>query len=124
MNAVDSCGWIEYFTHGPNAGVFAEAIEVPENLIVPSICIYEVYRATLRERGENAARDAVGAMLKATTVPLDPLLAVAAAQLGVERGLPLADSVIYATARARGATLWSQDDHFRDMDGVEYVEVK
>ena len=52
---------------------------------------------------------------------LDGPLALEAARLSVELGLPMADSVIYATARSNGATLWTQDADFADLPGVRYL---
>ncbi len=124
MNVVDSCGWLEYFSEGPNAPAFAPVIEDTERVLVPAVCLTEVFKVMHRQRGEEAAVDAMHAMNLAKIVDLGAEIAVAAAKLGLERDLPLADSVILATARAHGATLWTQDEHFKDMDGVEYVEAK
>lgn len=124
MNVVDSCGWLEYFGEGPSAPAFAPVIEDTERVLVPTVCLTEVFKVMRRQRGEDAAVDAMHAMNLAKIVDLGAEIAVAAAKLGLERDLPLADSVILATARAHGATLWTQDEHFRGIDGVEYVEAK
>jgi predicted nucleic acid-binding protein len=124
VNVVDSCGWLEYFGEGPNAPVFAPVIEDTERVLVPTVCLTEVFKVMHRQRGEDAAVDAMHAMNLAKIVDLGAEIAVAAAKLGLERDLPLADSVILATARAHGATLWTQDEHFKGVDGVEYVEAK
>jgi predicted nucleic acid-binding protein len=93
-------------------------------VLVPTVCLTEVYKAVHRQRGEDAAVDAMHAMNLVKLVDLGAETAVAAAKLGLEHDLPLADSLILATARAHGATLWTQDEHFRGIDGVEYVEPK
>lgn len=120
MNVIDSCGWLEYFADGPNADHFAGPIEETTALVVPSICIYEVFRRLLLQRGRRDALEAVAAMREATVVPLTDTLAMEAAALGCELKLPMADSVIFATARAFDATLWTQDAHFASMSGVQY----
>lgn len=120
MNLVDSCGWLEYFAGGPNASFFSRTVEDTENLLIPTICMIEVYKEMHRQLGENAARKAMHAMRLGTTIPLDSSIALAAARLGIEHKLPLADSIILATARARDATLWTQDDHFEKIERVEY----
>lgn len=120
MNVVDSSAWLEYFANGRNAAFFAPAIEKTSDLLVPSLTLYEVFRRVLQQRDEGAALQAVAVMEQATVIDLDAPLAVAAARLSFEHRLPLADSVILATARAHAAVLWTQDADFKGMPGVEY----
>jgi predicted nucleic acid-binding protein len=122
MNVIDSSAWLEYFANGPNAGFFAPAVEEIPDLVVPSITLYEVFRHILRQRDEGAALQAVAVMQQGAIVDLDAPLALDAARLSVERNLPMADSVILATARAHAATLWTQDADFEGLPGVEYRE--
>jgi len=124
MNIVDSSGWLEYFAEGSNADFFAPAIEDPKNLLVPVICIYEVFKKVLQQRGENQAQIHVGDMKHGKVIEMDESLALSAARLSAELKLPMADSLILATARAHNAILWTQDEHFKDLDGVKYVEKK
>ena len=120
MNIVDSSGWIEFFVDGPNAGLFEEPIRGLETLLVPSVTMLEVYRYILRHRGRTEALEAVAAMGQGRVVDLDEGLAIEAAELGASLRLPLADSIIYASAVANGATLWTQDADFEGLEGVEY----
>ncbi len=120
LNVVDSSGWIEYFTDSPNAGIFAGPIEATERLIVASISVLEVFRWVLREHGETEALQAAALMQQGHVVDLDTTLALRAGKLGTEYKLPLADSVILATARVFGATLWTQDVDFEGIMGVQY----
>jgi predicted nucleic acid-binding protein len=120
LNVVDSSAWLEYFANGPNAQFFAPAIEKASELLVPSLTLYEVFKRVLQQRDEDAALQAVATMQQAAVIDLDPTLAVAAARLSVEHRLPLADSVILATARSQDATLWTQDADFESMPGVQY----
>lgn len=120
MNVVDSSAWLEYFANGPNAGFFAPAIEKTSDLLVPSLTLYEVFKRVLQQRDEGAALQAVAVMQQGAVIDLDAPLAVAAARLSFEHRLPLADSVILATARAQAAVLWTQDADFKGMPGVEY----
>ena len=124
MNVVDSSGWIEYFTEGPNAGFFAGAIEKVGELLVPALTIYEVFKWISRERGEAQAVKAVAHMQQGEVVDLDAKLAAYAARLSLQTKLPMADSIVYATARIHEATLWTQDDDFEGLDGVKYVAKK
>ena len=120
MNVIDSSAWLEYFGDGPNAGEFADAIAETDRLIVPSITLFEVFKRIRLQRDLASALYAVAQMQRGRVVDLDANLAVAAAELSAESGLPMADSVILATARAEDATLWTQDADFEGMDGVEY----
>jgi len=122
MNLVDSCGWLEYFADGPDAGFFAPAIEKTGKLIVPTICVLEVFKKVLQQRGEDEALLVMSAMRQGNVVDLDSSIALDAAKIGVDEGLPLADSVILATARAYGATIWTSDADFKGIAGVKYTE--
>ena len=121
MNLVDSCGWLEYYADGRNAPFFAPAIEDTANLLVPTICVLEVYKRMHQQRGREFAYRALAGMQAGYVVDLDAALAVAAAHVGLATGLPLADSIVLATARAHDAVLWTQDAHFEGMDGVRYA---
>ena len=124
MNVVDSSGWIEYFTEGGNASFFAPAIRVVDQLIVPTICIYEVFKRLLAERDEDSALLSVGIMSHGREAELDRNIAIDAAQISRELKLAMADSIILATTRAHNATLWTQDEHFKGMGSVKYIEKK
>jgi toxin FitB len=116
-NVVDSSGWLEYFTASERASLFAPALEDSDNLLVPVICIYEVFKKVFRERGENDALQIAAVMQVGQVIDLDCSLALEAARYS----LPLADSIIYATAKRHQATLWTQDEHFKDFPDVRYM---
>lgn len=120
MNIVDSSAWLEYFSDGPNAKAFANAIEDLDHLLVPSICLLEVFKKILTQKGETEALDKIAQMHQGRIVDLDSSIAINAAKLGSSLGLPLADSVILATARIHQATLWTQDSDFQGIDKVKY----
>ena len=124
MNVVDSSAWLEYFGDGPNAGEFADAIADTEHLIVPAITLFEVFKRIRLQRDLDAAFYAVAHMQTGRVIDLDAHLAVAAAELSAESGLPMADSVILATARREGAVLWTRNGDFEGMEGVEYRAVR
>jgi predicted nucleic acid-binding protein len=121
MNVVDSSAWLEYFANGPNADYFAAAVEDVSRLVVPSICILEVFRRVYQQRGEALALQAVALMQQGQMQELDAPLALTAGRLGLAHGLPLADSVVLATARQHGARLWTQDADFKGLEGVRYI---
>ena len=122
MNVVDSSGWLEYFADGLNADFFASAIESVSELVVPSISIYEVFKRVLQQRDESDAIQAIAVMQQGLVVDLDTTIALNAAKISVELKLPMADSVMLATARAYNATLWTQDADFEGIDSVQYIE--
>ena len=124
MNVVDSSAWLEYFADGPNAGFFAPAIEATEELIVPSIVLLEVFKRLLQQRSENEALQAAAIMRQGKIVDLDGALALSAAKVGVTSKLPLADSIILATARRFDATVWTQDEDFDGLPRVKYRSKK
>jgi predicted nucleic acid-binding protein len=118
VNLVDSSAWIAYFTGEKNAGKFRRAAEDIDQLVVASISLTEVFKFMFRHLDETHALDAVAHMKMGLVVSLDSQLAIEAAALGMELRLPLADSIIYATARKFDATLWTQDADFQDFPGV------
>lgn len=118
MNLVDSSAWLEYFAGGPNAGHFAPAIEAVEDLLVPAIVLLEVTRRVMQQRGEDAALQVAALLHQGRIVPLDSGLALAAVRLGVDHKLPLADSIIFATAQQFQATLWTMNSDFEGLPGV------
>lgn len=124
MNVVDSSIWIELFVDEEHAPDINEALEARQFLVVPSITLYEVYQKILRDFGEWEAASAVAFMRKGIVVDLDATIAVFAADLSQKHSLPMADSIILATAQQHGATLWTMDSHFKGIEGVRYFEQK
>ncbi len=122
MNVVDSSGWLEYFADAPNADFFAPAIENVQELLVPSISMYEVFKRVVQQRGESAALQALATMQQGMVVNLDTAIALSSAKISLEMNLPLADSVMLATARSYDATLWTQDSDFKGIQGMQYIE--
>lgn len=122
MNVVDSSGWLEYFADGPNADFFAPAIEKTSELVVPTVSIFEVFKRMRQQKGNDAALKVVTAMMQGQVIDLDATLALSAAKLSTDLHLPMADSMILATARACAAELWTQDADLKGIEKVRYVE--
>jgi toxin FitB len=121
VNVVDSSGWLEYFADGPNAAFFAAAIEKPANLVVPTISLYEVFKRVLQQRDHGEALQVVAVMRQGRVADLTESLALASAGLSVKHGLPMADSIMLATAQMWNAVLWTQDSDFEGLPGVRYI---
>ena len=120
MNVVDASGWLEYLANGSNADFFAPAIEATEALLVPTLSLYEVFKRVLQQRDEGVALQAVALMQQGRVIELSSALAFSVARLGVQHRIPMADSVILATARTHGAVLWTQDSNFSGIPDVRY----
>lgn len=120
MNVIDSSAWLSYLAGDQNAAKFAPAIEDVESLIVPSVTITEVFKHIARQRDEETALQVVAHMEMGRVIAMDSEIALSAAVLGLEYKLPLADSIIYATARKFDALVWTQDVDFKGLENVKY----
>jgi predicted nucleic acid-binding protein len=120
MNIIDSSGWLEYFSDGPNAHSFLEPLNDIDSLIVPVITIYEVFKVVLRESNENEALQAVAAMQKGRVVDLNAHIAMKASKLSLQYSLPMADSILLATAQVYECVIWTQDADFENIENVKY----
>jgi len=124
MNLVDSCGWLEFFADGPNAAFFAAPLENIDELVVPAISIYEVFKSILRQRDESPGLQAVALMKQGHVIDLTTNISMIAAKLSIEHAMPMADSIILATARLYQATIWTQNADFKGITGVKYIQKK
>ena len=124
MNVVDTSGWLEYFEGGHNAKQFSTPIKVIEELIVPTICIYEISKVILRESDENHLLQALAVVQRGQIIELSSSISTFAAKVSLNYRLPMADSIIYATAKRFDATVWTQDIDFKDLPNVNYLSKK
>lgn len=124
MNVVDSSGWLEYLADGPNAAFFAPAIERSADLLVPTLSIFEVFKRVLGQSDESQALQSIALMHQGQVIDLTASLALDAARLSRSARLPMADSIMLATARAHGATLWTQDSDFEGMADVRFQQAR
>jgi len=120
MNIVDSSGWLEYFSGGPNSDQFAKPLEDASTLIVPVITIYEVFKVVLRESSENEALQVIAAMQKGTIIDLTTRIAMNASRLSLQYRLPMADSIILSTAQSYECIIWTQDSDFENLSNVKF----
>ena len=122
MNLVDSSGWLEYFSDGPNANIFSEPLNDISNLIVPTICMYEVFKVILRERNDDDALQAIAVMQQGKIIELSKEISIQAAKNSLEFKIPMADSIILTTAQIYKAIIWTQDVDFKNMPDVKYFQ--
>jgi len=120
VNLVDSSAWLEYFADGPNAAFFAAAIENERELIVPTIVLFEVYKRILQQRDHRSALAAAATLHHGRIIDLTSRIALTAAEISHTEKLPMADSVIIATARSEQAITWTQDADFQRFERVKY----
>jgi uncharacterized protein with PIN domain len=124
LNVVDSSAWLAYLADEPGANNFSAAIEATDDLVVPVVCIYEVFKVVARQRGDDDALQAAALMQQGRVIDLDANLALLAAKTALDRSLPLADSLVYATAIMVDALVWTQDDDFKDLPDVRFFRRK
>ncbi|HEX9715963.1 MAG TPA: type II toxin-antitoxin system VapC family toxin [Desulfurivibrionaceae bacterium] len=124
MVIVDSCGWLEWFTDGKLADIYKDYLADADNLLIPAVILYEVYKVLKREAGEEKALLAVGYMKNALVIPLDDTLALASADIALQEKLAMADAIIVAVSRARGCRIITSDADLKDLDNVDYLEKK
>ena len=124
MNIVDSSGWLEFFADGPNASFFATPLKNVDELVVPAISIYEVFKSVLRQRDESAALQAVALMKQGQVTDITTNISMKAAKLSLEHKIPMADSIILATGLLYQATVWTQDADFKGLKEVKFIRKK
>ena len=124
MNLVDTSGWLEYFFEGKNADRFSLPIENTNDLIVPVICLYEVFKKINMVADEAKALQAVAQMRQGEVITVSEDLALKASLVSIKYKLAMADSFIYATGQISNSLLWTQDADFKGLPNVEYIQKK
>lgn len=122
MNIVDSSGWLEYFSGGPNSDKFEIPLKDTSSLIVPVITIYEVFKVALREAGENEALQAIASMQKGSVIDLSTSVAMNASRISLKYNLSMAESIIFSTAQSYGCVIWTQDADFENLPNVKFFQ--
>jgi PIN domain nuclease of toxin-antitoxin system len=119
---VDTCGWLEFIAESANAKNFEKAILDTENLLVPAIVVYEVFKKVTLEVNEEVALKVMAELKQGKVVEINEAISIYAAKLSLEKKLPMADALIYAIGLMRNATILTQDNHFKGLTGVQYFE--
>lgn len=122
MHLIDSSAWLEFFAGSPLAKPYEKKIQGISHVLVPTIVLYEVFKKISFERGEAMALQLVAHMRQGIVVELDVELALSAAQLSLSHHIPMADSIILATAKKYQATVWTHDQDFKNIKGVRYMK--
>jgi len=124
MNVIDTSCWLEYIAATERSELFSYQIEDVNNLIVPTIVLYETFKKLMIESDEDKALITIAYMKQAKIVDIDSSIALHAAKISLEYKLPMADSIIYAVTKKFNATLWTQDEHFEKLQNVKYFPKK
>lgn len=119
-NIVDSSGWLEYFSGGPFANRYKKPLSELEKLIVPEICIYEVFKVVLREKDESAALQAFALMQQGRIITLNSQISFRAAKISLEHQLPMAASIVFSTGLLFDAVIWTQDKNLKTLPKVKF----
>jgi toxin FitB len=122
MNVVDSSAWLEFFANNPLASVFEEPIRDLQHLVVPTITVLAVHKKATKQRGADYASECIAQMMGGAIIPLSLQLALNSSDVGRQYDLPLADSVVYATALAVNGLTWTCDSDFKDLPNVRYFD--
>ena len=122
MIIVDSCGWLEWFTDGALADNYKQYLADSDNILVPAIVFYEVYKVLKREAGEEKTLLAAGYMRSSRLIPFDDTLALAAADIALQKKLAMADAIIVAVSKAHNCRIISSDADLKDLDNVDYIQ--
>jgi predicted nucleic acid-binding protein len=121
MVIVDSCGWLEWFTNDKLADRYEKYLAGQDNMLVPAIVLYEVYKILKREVGEEKALRALGYMKNSPVIPVDEVLALAAADIALQEKLAMADAMVVATAHLNNCTIITSDADLKNQPCVEYI---
>ena len=121
MIIVDSCGWLEWFTDSKLANNYEKFLADQDNILMPAIILYEVYKILKREVGEEKALLAAGYMKNLSVISLDETLALAAADVAFQEGLAMADAMIVAAARSNNCKIITSDADLKDQSEVVYI---
>ncbi|MBU4408210.1 MAG: type II toxin-antitoxin system VapC family toxin [Proteobacteria bacterium] len=122
MIIVDSCGWLEWFTDGALADNYKQYLADSDNILVPAIVFYEVYKVLKREAGEEKALLAAGYMRSSRLIPFDDTLALAAADIALQKNLAMTDAIIVAVSKAHNCRIVSSDADLKNLDNVDYIQ--
>lgn len=121
MILVDSCGWIEFLVDGEKAGEYAKYFQNTKEIVTPTIVVYEVFKKVLKERGEEAAIMVAAQMSGTRVIELSESLSLIAANLSIKHKLPMADAIVYATAKFLGCQVATSDKHFKDLENAIFI---
>ena len=117
---VDSSGWIEFFQAGTNGLVFKPVIELRDQLLVPTIVLFEVHKVLSRSLPSDLVDRCLAVMRLGRVLDLTDQRAIAASKVSREHRLALADAAMYSMAQEHRASFWTQDIDHQHLPDVRY----
>jgi toxin FitB len=120
MNIVDSCGWLAYIADEANADFFAPVLQNEEHLLLPPIITFEVTRRLHAQQRQPAIAVLLDVMQRLKPAHLTIAQMAEAAASSQRYKLHMADAIIWQTAQAHGATLYTQDAALKDLPNVKF----
>ena len=120
MNVVDSSGWVEYFQDSTRADLFALAIEQRDQLLVPTIALFEVHKVLSRKLPAELVERCLDVMRLGRVLDLTDSRAIAASKVASQHRLAMADAAMYSIAQEHQATFWTQDVDYQGLPGVQF----
>jgi len=120
MNVVDSSGWIEYLAGSGRADLFALPIEQRDQLLVPTIALFEVHKVLSRSLPADLVDRCLDVMRLGSVLDFTDSRAVAASRVSRLHRLALADAAMYSMAQEHEAIFWTQDIDYDGLPGVRY----
>ena len=120
MNVVDSSGWIEYFQDSLRADLFALAVEQRDQLLVPTIALFEVHKVLSRKLPAELVERCIDVMRLGRVLDLTGQRAIAASKIASQHCLAMADAAKYSMAQEHQATFWTQDTDYQGLPGVRF----
>jgi predicted nucleic acid-binding protein len=121
MLLVDTSAWIEWLVGSATGDRVAEHLPDQADWLVPTMVQLELAKWLTREVGEDKADQVIAFTQVCQVIPLDTEIALEAAEACRMHKLATADAIVFATARARGATILTCDSHFEGLPGVRLV---
>ena len=119
---IDSWAWIEYWRGGPRSNESAKYVEGSEMALASTVNLTETFFWVLRHYGEGKAGEKRETLKKRCfLIPVDEEISVEAARLKQSLKTSLADSLILATARSRGAKVVTGDPDFKKIPDAIYI---
>jgi len=118
---VDTCGWIEWLIDGTLADTFFPYLQKPEDLVIPTVQQYELYRWICRERDESMALNIIAITEQSQVIALNTNLALLAGDIAAQYKLSAMDAIIYSTAQQANVELITSDRHFEGLPNVYHI---
>ena len=100
---------------------FAGYLERSDDVLTPTIILYEVYKKLKGHFNEEFALNACAQIEKTHLVPLTSQIAYKAADVSLQYKLAMADAIVFATASVYGVKLVTSDSDFENLPDVIYL---